>query len=156
MCVCCCWFMCVCVVSGVCVCDPVGLCACVCVIYGCVYNVLLECCVRVQKIGKEAVMFTVDSFVSVPFVDSTVFAAHFCFIPSAHFVISSAVLQTESCFSDWQLSPFHCCFQTANWSRTRWRHFWRCCATCCRQNQSTRTPLSGHKAPPLSERCFRR
>ena len=93
-------YVCVCGKWCVCVCDPIGVCACVCVIYGCVYNVLLECCVRVQKIGKEAVMFTVDSFVSVPFVDSTVYAAHFCFIPSAHFVISSAVLQTERCFSD--------------------------------------------------------
>ena len=91
---------CVCVVSGVCVCDTIGLCACVCVIYGCVYNVLLECCVRAQKIGKEAVTSTVDSFVLVPFVDSTVFVAHFCFIPSAHLVTSSAALQMESCFSD--------------------------------------------------------
>ena len=54
--------MCVCV----CVCDPIGLCACVFVIYGCVYNVLLECCVRVQKIGKEAVTSTVDSFFRSP------------------------------------------------------------------------------------------
>ena len=82
--------VCVCVVSGVCGGDAIGLCACVCVIYGCVYIFLLACCVRVQKIGKDAVMSTGDSFVSVPFVDSTVLAARFGFVPSAHLVISSA------------------------------------------------------------------
>ena len=77
----------------VCVCFAVGLCVwcvCLCVIYVCLYISLLACCVRVQKIGKDAVMSTGDSFVSVPFVDSTVFAAHFGFVPSAHLVISSA------------------------------------------------------------------